>query len=501
MAGHRELLLDGKSLDIRQMEEVAVGGRRVGIDEDAHRRILLSRKALEKRLSDGKAIYGVNTGFGDLQDRRIDARDLILLQRNLIRSTAAGIGGTLDTAETRAMMLLRLNTLIRGHSGIREETALLLQEMLNRGVHPLIPSTGSVGASGDLAPLAHLALVLIGEGEAEIAGKRMGGAEALHGAGLSPLNLTEKEGLALINGTQFMTAVGALALSSLERLMEQWMLIFSISLQALGGSLSPFDRRVTEVRHHPGSDRAAAAVRENCAGWNGGEGRIQDAYTLRCFPQVAGPLLEMMDYGRTVLEREMNSTTDNPLVFEDGDIISAGNFHGQPVAVALDALCIPLHAFCSFSERRIARLLDSKLSGLPAFLADRPGIESGYMVAQYTAASLVGEGNVLVHPATSHSVPTSANQEDFVSMGAHAAMKLKRLVENAYYVCAIEALCATRALELAKGRASEAVMRAISLIREEVPPRSGDAVLSTEIEKCASFLHSGGLLTHSRRSA
>lgn len=494
LAGKRSIELDGHSLNLQKFYRIAVEAHDVTLSEKAMEGVRRNRALLERQLRAGKTVYGVNTGFGELYGTTVSQEKARALQLNLIRSTSSGFGESLGREEVRGMMLLRLNTLLRGFSGVRGDVVHLLAEMLNRGVHPVIPSRGSVGASGDLAPLAHMSLVLVGEGQAEYRGRIMPGSEALGSAGLKPLEIMEKEGLALINGTQMMTSLGALAIWKLKRLLVQAPVVFSISFQALGGNLDAFDPRVFEIRSHRGCLKAASAVRRICSGWNsGGNGRLQDAYTLRCYPQVMGPLFDFVDFAESTVVTEMNSTNDNPLVFDDGDVISAGNFHGEPIAVALDALCIPLQAYISFTERRIARLLDSKLSGLPPFLASRPGLESGYMIAQYAAASMVGEGNVLSHPASSHSVPTSANQEDFVSMGAWAALKLRQMTALAYSVTAIEALVGAQALEMSGHRPSPAVRLAVERIRRTVPPLTSDRMLSDEICSCVQMLESGVL--------
>ncbi len=491
------VLLDGKSLSISELVSVARDNSSVGISVDSAELVNASRKTLESRLRQGNTIYGVNTGFGELQNSRIAPGEAGRLQENLVRSTSAGVGAPLSRDETRAMMLLRLNTLVKGYSGVRMDVVTLLCEMLNRHVHPVIPSRGSVGASGDLAPLAHMALVLMGEGNAELEGVIMNGSDALSKAGLKPVSLREKEGLALINGTQFMTALGALAVHDIGLLLQQSLIVFSMSLESLGGRISPFDERVAALRAHRGSMEVAASIRRICSG----SSRLdrgnspQDPYTLRCAPQVIGPLEDMLRYCENIIVTEMNSTTDNPIVLpDDGEVISAGNFHGQPVAVALDALAIPLQALASFSERRTARLTDHKLSGLSPFLSRRPGLESGYMVAQYTAAALVSEGKVLSHPSSSDSIPTSANQEDYVSMGAYSALKLRQMVENSFRVIAIEAVCAAQALDLTGGPSAPGVAKAHSTIRETVPTLDKDREISGEIEDCCMLLKRGALL-------
>ena len=492
-----ELRISGNALTVESLVEVARHNRKILLDRNSLEKVKRSRKLLEKMLRRGETVYGVNTGFGELCNTRIDSREAAELQRNLVLSTCAGTGDPVSAEETRALMLLRLNTLMRGYSGVRTEVVALLRDMLNRGVHPVIPSRGSVGASGDLAPLAHMASVMIGEGEAEFEGKIMKGSEALRAAKLETIELREKEGLALINGTQFMTALGAIAVYDTRRLLEQSLAVFSMSLEALRGRIDQFSMKAMGVRPHSGMKYVAAKLNDIARGSRliGNGERTQDPYTLRCAPQVLGPLHEMLNYCSQVLTVEMNSTTDNPLVLtEDEKVISAGNFHGQPVATVLDSLCIPLQAMVSFSERRVARLTDSKLSGLTPFLADRPGLESGYMVLQYTAAALVSENKVLSHPSSSDSIPTSANQEDFVSMGAYSAIKLRQMVRNAFAVIGIEAICAARALEIAGGPSAPEIVRIHASVRKRIKGYSGDRIHSGDIETIAGMLRDGALL-------
>jgi histidine ammonia-lyase len=492
-----ELTISGNGLTVESLVEVARHNRKISLDKVSLERVMRSRKVLERMLRQGETVYGVNTGFGELCDTKINSREAAELQRNLVLSTCAGTGEPLSAEETRALMLLRLNTLMRGYSGVRVEIVTLLRDMLNAGVHPVIPSRGSVGASGDLAPLAHMAAVMIGEGEASFRGKVMDGRTALARAGLKEMILKEKEGLALINGTQFMTALGALAVYDIRRLLEQSIAVFSMSLEALKGRIDQFSMEAMELRPHSGMKFVAARINDLARGSKliGNGNRTQDPYTLRCAPQVIGPLHDMLEYSDKVLTVEMNSTTDNPLVLTDeGRVVSAGNFHGQPVAAVLDSLCIPLQAMVSFSERRVARLTDTKLSGLKPFLADRPGIESGYMVLQYTAAALVSENKVLSHPSSSDSIPTSANQEDFVSMGAYSAIKLRQMVRNAFDIIGIEAICSARALEIAGGPSAPRIARIHAAVRKRIRGYSGDRISSKDIAAIAEMLREGMLL-------
>ncbi|CAN5253854.1 histidine ammonia-lyase [soil metagenome] len=401
------------------------------------------------------------------------------------------------------MVLLRANVLAKGVSGIRPEVVELLLELLERGVHPIIPERGSVGASGDLAPLSHLALVLIGEGEAELNGQRLPGAEALARAGLEPLRLQAKEGLALNNGTQVMTAVGILTLLAAERLVDSADTVGAMTLEALKGTPNAFDERLVRARPHPGQLASAARLRALLAdseireSHRFGDPRVQDAYSIRCMPQVHGAARNAFAYVRSVLETEANSATDNPLVFADegeGVVVSGGNFHGQPVAQVLDLLAIALADLVSISERRTERLVNPDLSGLPAFLTPEPGLRSGFMLAQVTAAALVNENKALAHPASVDSIPTGANREDHVSMGVTSALQVRQAVRNAETVLGIELLCAAQGLEehhpLHAGRGVEA---AYALLRERVPRLEEDRVLAPDIEAAAELVRSGAL--------
>jgi histidine ammonia-lyase len=504
----RELvLIDGEGLTLEAIETVARGAGRVdvGLGDDAVERMRRSRAVVERALASGSAVYGVNTGFGRLADVAIAPDRLEELQLNLIRSHACGVGAPLPVDETRAMTLLRANVLAKGFSGIRSEVVELLLALLNRGVHAVIPEQGSVGASGDLAPLSHLALVLIGEGEAELAGEVLPGGEALRRAGLEPVRLQAKEGLALNNGTQFMTGVGALALLGAERAVEAAELAGAMSLEGLLGTPTAFHPAIQRARPHAGQAESASRLRALLAeseireSHRHGDPRVQDAYSLRCMPQVHGAARNAFAYVRSVLETEANSATDNPLIFPDegpdGLVISGGNFHGQPVAQVLDLLAIALADLAAVSERRTERLVNPDLSeGLPAFLTPDPGARSGMMIAQITAAALVSENKVLAHPSSVDTIPTGANREDHVSMGATSARKARQVLRNTETVLAIELMCAAQALEFRRPlRPGRGVERAYQLLRERVPPLDEDRNLSVDIAAATELVRSGAL--------
>jgi histidine ammonia-lyase len=500
------LPLTGRDLTIDQVVEVARGRRAVSLDPEAADRMRASRAVIERIVAEGRTAYGVTTGFGDLADVRIEPARTAELQRNLVRSHAAGVGEPLPDDVVRAMLLLRANALAVGLSGVRVEVVELLLAMLNRAIHPVVPSRGSLGASGDLAPLAHVALVLIGEGEATVDGAGPGsGADALSRAGLSPLTLEAKEGLALLNGTQLMAAIGALAHHDALRLAITADVIGAMSLEAMLGTGAAFDERLIAARPHPGQVAAARHLRELVGDseiWASHradtEHRVQDAYSLRCMPQVHGAARDVIAELERVLLVEMNAATDNPLVFPSGDVLSGGNFHGEPLALALDYATLGVVELASISERRMARLVDAHLNGgLPAFLAEDPGLESGLMIAHYTAAALVNELQGLAHPASVDTIPTSANQEDHVSMGGTAALKLRAAVDRAEHVLAIEALGAAQGLDFrAPMRPGIGVAAAHRAIRGAVPHRAGDASPAWEIDAVRRLLHAGDLLAN-----
>jgi len=499
--------IDGDHLTLDDVERIASGpDTQVVLAEGAEERIRRSRAVVERALAQGATVYGVTTGFGRLAETPIPPDRLEELQINLIRSHACGVGAPLSREETRAVTLLRANVLAKGFSGVRPVVVRRLLDLLNHGVHPVIPEQGSVGASGDLAPLSHLALVLVGEGEAEVGGEVLPGGEALRRAGLEPLRLQAKEGLALNNGTQFMTGVGALALRGAERAVEAAEVAGAMSLEGLMGTPDAFHPAIMRARPHPGQAASAGRLRALLAdseireSHRYGDPRVQDAYALRCMPQVHGAARGALAYVRQVLEVEANSATDNPLIFpdegEEGLVVSGGNFHGQPIAQVLDLLAMALTDLSSMSERRIERLVNPDLSGLPAFLTRDPGVCSGFMIAQITAAALVSENKVLSHPASVDSIPTGANKEDHVSMGAHGAVKARRVLRNTEAVLGIELLCAAQALEFRKPlRPGRGVERAYELLRAHVPALDGDRALAPDIAAAAALVREGVLLS------
>jgi histidine ammonia-lyase len=481
------ILLDGESLTLEQVEQVADGAR-CALSPGARQRTRAARVLVDRAVRSGSKTYGINTGFGQLADVRIADGKLDQLQLNLIRSHAAGVGPPLSERVVRAILALRANCLARGHSGLRLTTLELLVAMLNARIHPWVPEQGSAGASGDLAPLAHVALTLVGEGDVVVGAVRKPAAPALRAAGLAPIRLQAKEGLALINGTQMMTGVGALALLAAERTCVVADIAGAMSLEALRGSHRAFDRVIHEARPHPGQRTAAdnlrRLLRDSAIERSHADcGKVQDCYSLRCMPQVHGAVRDTLAHVRGVLAIEINSSTDNPMVFvRGGKLLSGGNFHGQPVSVAMDHLATALCSLGTISERRIERLLNPDLSDLPAFLARDPGLHSGLMLAQVSAAALVSENKVLAHPASVDSVPTSAGKEDHVSMGAHAARKAAQIVEHVLTILAIELLCAAQALDLlAPLRGGIGVEAARRALRRKIPHLNEDRILAGDI--------------------
>jgi histidine ammonia-lyase len=497
-----EVVIDGNSLTIEQVNAVARERARVSLAPYARQRARLTRGIVESLVSKRAVAYGVTTGFGKLSEVAIPPERLAELQVNLVRSHAAGVGDLLPEREVRAMMLLRANVITKGYSGARIDLAELLLDMLNAGLHPPIPEQGSVGASGDLAPLAHLALSVIGEGTLHRDGTCGPAADMLHAAGLEPITLASKEGLTLINGTQAHTAIAALALADAHRLWRVAHIAGAMSLEALLGTPVAFDSRIQEVRGQLGQAASAAYLRELLAdseireSHRENDPRVQDAYALRCMPQVHGPVLDALDFAASVVGRELNAATDNPLVFESGDLLSGGNFHGQSVAMVLDFMAIALTNLATISERRIDRLVHPDLNqGLPPFLTRDAGVNSGFMMAQVTAASLASECKVLSHPASVDTIPTDGSKEDVVPMAMAAAWKLRRIVRNVRYVLAVELMCGAQGIDCrAPLRPGRGVARAHAAVRAAVAPLERDRVLAPDIERLAELIQSDELI-------
>jgi histidine ammonia-lyase len=498
------LQINGNDLSLDDLRQVVYEQRPVELADGARKKVVAAREVVEKLLRENRVAYAINTGVGKLSDVHIEPAQNRQLQVNLIRSHSAGVGEPLSQEETRAMMLLRANSLAKGFSGVRPEVIELICAMLNKGVHPVVPSQGSVGASGDLAPLAHLALAMIGEGQVWNDNTRTSSAGALQRAGIKPLIPEAKEAISLINGTQAMLAVGTLSLLAAETLAATADVLGAMSLDALHGTDVAFDARIHDARPHAGQMEVAANLRRLLAGSEIREshkdcGRVQDAYSLRCIPQVHGAVRDTLTFCRQTFEIEMNSAVDNQLVFVkghgEGDIISGGNFHGQPLAFALDYLAIALSALAGISERRIERLVNPALNeGLPPFLAPDAGINSGFMMPQVTAAALASENKGLAHPASVDSITTSGNKEDYVSMGMAAAIKLKRVVANATNVLAIEACAAAQALDfLAPLKSSQPLQKAHAVIRKVSPKIDHDRVFAEDFAKLAELIRSGAL--------
>jgi histidine ammonia-lyase len=503
------LVLDGRSLSIADVVRVArTPTVRVTLDPSARERLLASRRAIEGAIAAGRTMYGVNTGFGKLANVRIPPDKLDRLQANLIRSHAAGVGDPLPSDVVRGLMLLRANVLLRPTSGVRPALVEALVALLNAGLLPLVPEQGSVGASGDLAPLSHVGLALMGEGEVVEAGaqgrRRVAAGPSLAAAGLAPFRFAPKEGLAFINGTQAQTALLTLLVHDAAVLWRTAVGAAAMSLEALRGTPAPLDPRIHDARPHQGQRQAAALMRalleasEIRESHRENDPRVQDAYSLRCAPQVLGAVADAFRFAEATALVELNASTDNPLVFEDGEVISGGNFHGQPVAQALDFLAIALTTLQAISERRVERLVNPDLSqGLPAFLTADPGLRSGYMMVQITAASLVAESRALAMPASIGSIPTDANQEDFVPMGMAAAVKARRILLNAQRVVAAELLCAAQGLEflkpLAPGRGVAALYRRLRGLEPPVLPLDDDRPPAADLERLARAVAAGEL--------
>jgi histidine ammonia-lyase len=507
------VVLTGHSLTLEAVRAVALEQAPVRVHDDVRLRMERARVLVDKVAAGDKPVYGINTGFGALAEKRISKADLRVLQENLVRSHAVGVGQPLAIDAARALMLLRANTLAVGHSGCRPLVLETLVALLNAGVAPFVPSRGSVGASGDLAPLAHVAMLLIGEGEAFLEGRRVWAAEAFEACGAEPLTLQAKEGLALINGTQAMAAVGTLTLLEAERLSRLADVIGALSLDALKGTFRAFDPRIHAARPHPGQVTTAA----NLVGLLEGSeimdshkdcDRVQDPYSLRCMPQVHGATRDALDHVRAVFEREINSATDNPLVFLDGDycvagddIISGGNFHGQPLALALDYLAIAAAELANISERRVEQMVNPSLSsGLPPFLAKDPGLNSGFMILQVTAASLINENKVLCHPASVDSIPSSASREDHVSMGMTSANKAGLVVENVRLVLGIELLCACQGVDLRELLPGKPLRPVLERVRRDVPFAERDRAFSKDLVAIDEIMRGDDVLTLAREA-
>ncbi len=498
----KQVILDGNNLTIEQVVDVARNFVPVRLAPAAVKRMNESRHWVEMSVKENRVVYGITTGFGALQNEIIDAEKLSDLQRNLILSHCSGVGEPLPDEVVRGMMLLRANALAKGFSGIRVSTVKTLLDMLNKRVHPVVPAQGSVGASGDLAPLSHMAAVMIGEGEAIFKGKRMPGGESLKAAGIKPVALEAKEGIALNNGTQAMTAVGVLVLYDAEVLADTADVAIAMSCEAIKGKSAAFEPAVHMLRPHAGQIVSARNIRKMIQGSSlvnvkdgDTKGKVQDSYSIRCAPQVHGASRDALAYVRSVLETEINSATDNPLIFADDDhAISAGNFHGQPVALAMDFLALAVAELGNISERRTAKLTDKNHSfGLPPFLSKQPGLHSGMMMLQYTAAALVSENKVLIHPASGDSIPTSANQEDHVSMGTIAARQAGEVVRNVRRILAIELLCAAAGLDFRHTLPGRGTRRAHTAIRGVVRELDGDRTLSNDVEEVAELIRSSSL--------
>lgn len=493
------LELDGRSLTVSEVVAVADDRVPVSLAPAARERMRDTRAVVDRAVLRAEPVYGINTGFGKLSEVTIPPEQLALLQRNLVRSHAAGVGDPLPEREVRAMMLLRANVLATGYAGARVEVVETLLAMLNAGIWPEVPEQGSVGASGDLAPLAHLALALIGEGPARCGAARDSAGALLQAAGLAPVTLAAKEGLALINGTQAHTAVGALAYAELCRLWGAAHVATAMSLEALLGTPDAFDARIQEARGQIGQQESAALLRTLLASseiresHRFGDPRVQDAYALRCVPQVHGPALDTLRFARGLIERELNAATDNPLVLASGELLSGGNFHGQAMGMVCDMLAIITANLAVISERRIDRLVHPDFNqGLPAFLAGHPGLESGHMMSQVTAAALASECKLLAHPASVDSIPTDGNKEDVVPMAMHAALKLRRSVRNLRHVLAIELIAAAEALEHRRPlRSSPAIEAAHGVIRQWVAPAVGDRSPAADIARLGDALAAG----------
>lgn len=498
--------INGNDLTIEDVIKVARFGAKVELDENQIDAILTSRSYVEDALAKGQAIYGINTGFGKFADVAISEKELDLLQKNLIYSDACGVGEGFDKEIVRAMMLLRVNAISKGYSGVLMDTIECLINMLNNNVHPVVREKGSVGASGDLCPLAHMVLPMLGQGEAEYNGEILPGKVAMEKAGVDTIVLKAKEGLALINGTQAMMANAVLAVYDTEKLLKEADIVASLTVDALEGIIDAYDERIHLIRPHKGqidvAENMRTLLKNSKRVTRQGEKRMQDAYTLRCIPQIHGASRLAFDYVKQTIETEINAVTDNPLIFpgEDGACISGGNFHGQPIAIAADTLGILAAEIANVSERRVERLVNPALSGLPAFLCKNGGINDGFMIPQYVAAALVSENKVLAHPACVDSIPTSANQEDHVSMGTIGARKARTIINHAQHVVSIELLCAAQAADFGDvEKLGDGSKTAYKVLREDVDFMLDDLIFYPLMDKSFEVIESGKLLEETEK--
>ncbi len=507
----KKLLIDGNNLTIPELYSAVTNFPEIKIDftAKAKKNINTSRKVVDEWIKGGEVVYGVTTGFGEFSNIRIASSDNETLQDNLIMSHSAGVGDPLPLDVVRAMIILRLNALTKGFSGIRLQTLEFIKKVYNSGITPIIPSKGSVGSSGDLVQLSHLVLTLMGKGKVLFEDVMMDSYLALKKIGLEPIDLGAKEGLALINGTQMMTSYAALILHEATQLCKLVDIAAAMSIEALRGTDTAYDKRIHELRPHPGQSIVAENLRKLLSGseiresHRNNDPRVQDAYSLRCIPQVHGASRDTINYAYKVITTEINSVTDNPLVLPDEKIhLEGGNFHGQPIALVMDFVGIALAEFANISERRIERMVNGNLSGLPRFLTKHGGLNSGMMIAQYTAASLVSENKVLAHPASVDSIPTSANQEDHNSMGSISAQKALQILKNTQNVIAIELMVAAQGIDFSSiniesgknMKPGKGVMAAYKIIREHVPYLETDRVLSDDIKKCLNLLTNGSVI-------
>ena len=486
------ILIDGESLKIEDIVKISREKEVISIKDSAKEKILMCREQLMNIVEKDELVYGLNTGFGSLANTKIPKEEAEILQNNIIKSHACAVGKPLPEEVVRAAMVIRINTLSKGFSGIRLEVLEELIDMVNRGVCPIIPEKGSVGASGDLAPLSHMVLVMLGEGEAYYNHEKMKGIEALKKAEIEPIQLSYKEGLALTNGTSIMTAIASLCVYDAKKLLEISEISAALSLESLKGRIEAFDNRIHDARNHEGQKICAEKIRKLVEGSkliNSNKEKIQDSYSLRCIPQVHGSIIDVISFVEKTVNKEINAATDNPLIF-DGQAISGGNFHGEPIAFAMDFLGIALSELANISERRTAKLVDKNQNdGLPAFLIEKNGLNSGLMIPQYIAASLVSENKILAHPASVDSIPTSANQEDHVSMGTIAARKAREILWNTKNVIAIELLTASQAAYIrGPENLGQGTKKAYDLIRENIPPLKEDRILYGDINKIVEMI-------------